>query len=121
MIRKTIAALVLIPLAIIIVLLAVANRQAVTISLDPFMSEPRVLAVSQPLFIVILFTLIAGVVIGGMASWLRQSKWRRTARRAQAEARALRGEAEALRERLHSAERGGQPAGSIAYRRPPAA
>ena len=121
MISKAIAALVLIPLAIVIVLLAVANRQAVTISLDPFLSEPRVLAVSQPLFIVILFTLTAGVVIGGVASWLRQSKWRRTARRAQAEVRALRAETEALRQRLDSAERGGQPVGSIAYRRPPAA
>jgi uncharacterized integral membrane protein len=121
MVRNIIAALVLIPLAVIIVLLAVANRQAVTISLDPFMAEPRVLAVSQPLFVVILSTLIAGVVIGGMASWLRQSKWRRTARRAQAEVRALRAEADALRQRLDSAERPGPHVGSIAYRRPPAA
>ncbi|HKG00037.1 MAG TPA: hypothetical protein VKB15_05380, partial [Xanthobacteraceae bacterium] len=56
-----------------------------------------------------------------VASWLRQSKWRRTARRAQAEVRALRAETEALRQRLDSAERGGQPVGSLAYRRPPAA
>jgi uncharacterized integral membrane protein len=121
MIRNAIAALVLIPLATVIVLLAVANREAVTISLDPFLSEPRVLAVSQPLFIVILSTLTAGVVIGGVASWLKQSKWRRTARRAQAEVRALRAETEALRQRLDTVERGGQSVGSITYRRPPAA
>src|SRR5262245_19054190 len=121
MIRNTIAALILIPLAVVIVLLAVANRQAVTISLDPFLSEPQVLSVSPPLFLLILFTLIAGVIIGGVASWLRQSKWRRTARQAQAEVRALRAETEALRQRLDSAERGGQTVGSITYRRPPAA
>src|SRR5256885_6245871 len=114
MIRKAIAALILIPLATVIVLLAVANREAVTISLDPFLSEPRLLAVSQPLFLVILFTLTAGVVIGGVASWLKQSKWRRTARRAQAEVRALRIETEALRQRLEFARRGGQAGWSTA-------
>ena len=34
--RKAVTALILIPLAILIVMFGVANREAVTISLDPF-------------------------------------------------------------------------------------
>jgi uncharacterized integral membrane protein len=121
MIRKTVAALVLVPLTVLIVLLAIANRHPVTISLDPLFSEKSALAVTQPVFLVLLITLTAGVIIGGVAAWLRQVKWRRTARQAQAEARAMRAEAEALRERLEAAERTAQQAGPIAYRHPPAA
>src|SRR5438874_816808 len=61
MIRSFIATIVLIPLAILIVLLAVANRAGVTISLDPFSTEAPALVVKLPLFLVILAALIAGV------------------------------------------------------------
>src|SRR5690348_2413261 len=120
MIRKVVVALVLFPLGVLIVLIAMANRQAVTVSLDPFLPEKPALALALPLFLVILLAVIAGVIIGGTAAWLRQSKWRRAARRAQAELHAVRAEKETLRQRLESTER--PPARSaIAYRRPPAA
>ena len=121
MLRKIVAALVLIPLAVLIVLFALANRQAVTISLDPLLADKPALAVTQPLFLVLLIAVTAGVIIGGIAAWLRQARWRRTARRAQAQAQALRAETEVLRERLDVAERARQPLPTIAYRRPPAA
>ncbi len=117
MIRKVVAALVLIPLAVVTVLVAVANRQAVTVALDP-LGEAPALAVTAPLFAILLGALIAGVIIGGTAAWLRQRKWRRAARRAEAEVRALRAESEALKQRLEAAERA---AGSTIARRPPAA
>jgi uncharacterized integral membrane protein len=121
MIRNALAWLVLAPLAAIIVLLAVANRQPVMISLDPFLSEPRTLTVEIPLFILILASVIFGVVIGGIAAWLRQSKWRRHARVTQAELRSLRGEIEAMRHRLDTPERNGPSLPTLAWRRPPAA
>jgi uncharacterized integral membrane protein len=122
MIRNILAALILIPLAALSVLLAVANRAAVTISLDPFMTEKPAVAVTQPLFVLILSALIVGVVIGGIAAWLRQGRWRRAARRAEAEVRVLRHENETLRGRLDAAERDVQHAPpALAYRRPPAA
>jgi uncharacterized integral membrane protein len=122
MIRNILAALILIPLAALIVLLAVANRAAVTISLDPFMAERPAVSATQPLFVLILSTLIVGVVIGGIAAWLRQARWRRAARIAEAEVRALRQETESLRERLDAAERDVRRATpALAYRRPPAA
>jgi uncharacterized integral membrane protein len=122
MIRSIVAALVLVPLAVLIVLLALANRQAVTLSLDPLLSDKPLVTVTQPLFILLLAAVLAGVIVGGIAAWLRQGKWRQAAKRAQAEARAARAEADGLRERLEAAERAaGQPTGAIAYRRPPAA
>ena len=120
MIRKVVGALILFPLAVLIVLLAMANRQAVTISLDPFLADTPALALSQPLFLVILGAVIVGVVIGGVAAWLKQGKWRRAARLAHGEARTLRAENAALKERLAAAEL--TPERSVvAYRRPPAA
>jgi uncharacterized integral membrane protein len=96
MLRKIVAAVILVPLAALIVAFAVANRESVTISFDPF-SAQRVDAVTQPLFVVILAALIVGVVIGGLASWLRHGKWRRLARRFERDANEL-------RHRLHAHE-----------------
>jgi len=118
MVRKAVAALLLIPLAFLIVLLSIANRHPVTIALDPFPPEPT-LALTQPLFLVILVALTAGVAIGGVAGWLRQGRWRRTARQARAEAHTLRAETAALRERLNLAE--GILQSSAGYHPPPAA
>jgi uncharacterized integral membrane protein len=93
-VRNLIAALVLVPLAIIIIALAVANRQIVTISLDPFSAEHPAASVALPLFGLIILFLVVGVLIGGIAAWLRQARWRRTARRLEREAGALRSEIE---------------------------
>jgi uncharacterized integral membrane protein len=95
--RKLVAAVILVPLAIVIVAFAVANRQIVTVSLDPFSAEHPASSLSLPLFALIIVLLILGVVIGGVAAWLRQANWRRTARRLEREASALRGEIASLR------------------------
>jgi uncharacterized integral membrane protein len=95
--RKIVAAVILIPLAILIVAFAVANRQIVTVSLDPFSSEHPASTLALPLFVLIIVLLIAGVVIGGVAAWLRQAKWRRVARRLEREVEELRGEVALLR------------------------
>jgi len=124
MIRKTVAVLVLVPLGLLIVVFAVANRQRVTISLDPFSTDAPELTASLPLFLVILGMLIIGVIIGGGASWLRQARWRRRARRLEAETRRLRAETETLRRELDTALHAPAPAtsiASIAYRHPSAA
>jgi uncharacterized integral membrane protein len=115
MIRKLVTALILVPLGILIVLFAVANRSAVTISLDPFSSPGPALTFSAPLFLVVLVALIAGVIVGGAAAWLRQSRWRRAARRREAQVAALRREADGLQRRLDDAP---ASVASIAYRHP---
>jgi len=99
LLRKIVAALILVPLAIMIVAFAVANRQIVTVSLDPFSTDQPAAAVTLPLFSLIIVLLILGVVIGGVAAWLRQSKWRRYARRLERELGDLRGEVSSLKQK----------------------
>jgi uncharacterized integral membrane protein len=95
--RKIIAAIILVPLAVIIIAFAVANRQIVTVSLDPFSAEHPAASLTLPLFALVIVLLVLGVLIGGIAAWLRQSKWRRTARRLEREIADLHIEIEALK------------------------
>jgi uncharacterized integral membrane protein len=88
--RKFLALAVLVPLAIVIVMFAVANREIITVSFDPFDTAQPALALKMPLFLLIFVLVGVGVLVGGIAAWLRQSRWRMRARRAEAEARDLR-------------------------------
>ena len=82
MFRKIVTGIIVVPLAIIIVAFAVANRQMVTVSFDPFSSASPAYAATVPLFVLIFILLIVGVIIGGVAAWIGQAKWRRGHRRA---------------------------------------
>jgi uncharacterized integral membrane protein len=97
MFRKIISAVIVIPLLIVVVGFAVANRQIVTVSFDPFSSADPAYAVTLPLFVIVFILLIVGVVIGGVASWMRQGAWRRSARRLDAQVRDLHSEVDAMR------------------------
>ena len=101
LLRKIVAAVILIPLAIVIVAFGVANRQFVTLSFDPFSAERPASSVSLPLFVLVIGLLILGVVIGGVATWLSHGRWRRAARRFEREVQTLRGELAALRRTPH--------------------
>jgi uncharacterized integral membrane protein len=101
--RQFLKALILLPIAIVVVLFAVANRAPVTVSFDPFSRPAPMFSTTLPLFAVILAAVMVGVLIGGVASWLAQSKHRRLERRYRREARRLRDERERLRERPGSA------------------
>jgi uncharacterized integral membrane protein len=98
--RRFVAAIILVPLAIVLIAFAVANRQDVTISLDPFNpSQPAYATKPLWLFVPILAALILGVLIGGITSWFRHGKSRRMARRFEREVIALRAEIATLRRR----------------------
>lgn len=92
MIRKIVTALILMPLAILFIAFAVANRQMVVVSLDPFDPADPAFSIAMPLFALIIALVIAGVMVGGIAAWLRQGKWRWRARYFEHEARELRAE-----------------------------
>jgi uncharacterized integral membrane protein len=95
--RKFFTGLVLIPLGLIFIIFAVANRHLVTVSFDPFNSRDPSVAVTLPLFVVIIAVAIAGVVAGGCATWFRQRHWRRAARQHEADARQARAQLAELR------------------------
>ena len=85
--RKFFTALVLIPLGVIFLAFAIANRRLVTVSFDPFTATDPSVGVTLPLFMVIIVVAILGVLAGSFATWLRQRHWRRAARQNEAEAR----------------------------------
>jgi uncharacterized integral membrane protein len=95
--RKFFTGLVLIPLGLIFIVFAVANRHWVTVSFDPFNSRDPSVAVTLPLFVVIIAVAIAGVLAGGSATWFRQRHWRRAARQHEADARQARAQLAELR------------------------
>lgn len=88
--RKFISALILIPFAVVLTVFAVANRQLVTLSFDPFNSAEPALSVRMPLFVLMIVVAVLGVVAGGLATWFRQRHWRKSARHSAAELAKLR-------------------------------
>jgi uncharacterized integral membrane protein len=88
--------LFLIPIAIVIVALAVMNRAPVRLVYwpDQFGGE---MAVTVPLFASLIVAMMVGVVIGGLATWLTQGAHRRAERRYRREAERLKAEADRLK------------------------
>ena|SRR5579872_2066973 len=118
--RKFFNAVVLIPLAVIFVIFAVANRHDVTVSFDPFNSRDSALSVTMPLFAVIIAVAILGVVAGGCATWFSQRRWRRAARLHEADAREMRFQLADVRASLATSQREQAPPAAISqggYRR----
>ena len=95
--RKFLSVLIGILVFLVLVTFAVANRHFVTVSFDPLMTNDPALSVTWPLFLLLILTAAVGVVAGGLAVWFGQRRWRRAARRNDAEARAARTELAGLR------------------------
>jgi uncharacterized integral membrane protein len=94
--RRIITTIIVVPLAVVLIAFAVANRQMVTVSFDPFSVTEPAAVLTLPLFALIILLLIVGVLIGGAAAWLRQSRWRSAARRLEHEVADLRAKVDAL-------------------------
>ncbi len=107
-------AIVLVPIAILAIAFAVANRQVITISFDPFSAGDPVFVLAAPLFLLVFLLICCGVVIGGIASWLGQARYRRIARQASAEAAETRAEVDRLRTELDIQSRKGREEARLA-------
>jgi uncharacterized integral membrane protein len=103
--RKFLNAVILIPLGVILVVFAVANRHMVTVSFDPFNSSDPALGFTLPLFVVIIAVAVLGVVAGGSATWFGQRRWRRAARQHEADAREVRAQLANLRASTAASQR----------------
>jgi hypothetical protein len=101
--RRLLAALILVPLALLLVALAVANRKAVTLGLNPLDSTAG-FGVEAPLFLFLFGAFALGLVVGGFATWLGQSEWRLMARTQAREATSWRRQAERLEKELESSD-----------------
>jgi uncharacterized integral membrane protein len=116
--RKFFTSVLSILLGVILVVFAVANRHWVTVSFDPFNTTDPSLAVSLPLFVLIIAVAILGVLAGGSATWFGQRHWRRAARRHEADARDARTQltdlrAAAMASRGEAARLAGPPHGAF--------
>ncbi|MEX0957257.1 MAG: LapA family protein [Rhizobiaceae bacterium] len=81
---------VFLPLAIVLIALAVANRTSVPFTIDPFNPGNPGLTVELPLFVFLFAALGIGLIVGSVATWIRQGHHRRQARQREAEVRSLR-------------------------------
>jgi uncharacterized integral membrane protein len=95
--KRAIKLILLIPIVAILVALSVANRAPVEFSLDPFGGDDPVLSAPIPLYWLLFGAAVFGVVIGGMATWIGQSKWRRAARHDHSEVERMKRDAERAR------------------------
>lgn len=99
MTKKLVGWFVLLPLCVVLAIFALANRHSVEVRFDPFPgANPLISPVEIPMFVMIYAVLIAGVVLGGIASWFSQGKQRREKRQWRKKARDL----EAVRTRSSS-------------------
>ncbi len=101
------------PLGIVLVALGVANREPVTIALDPFRPSAPAIALHPPLFVAFFAVLAAGVVLGGIAVWLSHHKVRSALAKSQSElARVKRERDQLVAERTAAAARDAETKGT---------
>jgi len=102
MLRKIVTFFILVPLGIVLVVLSVANRQSVSLALNPFQPTDSVLSLTAPFFVFLFLAVIFGAVVGATATWLSQGKYRK---RARVESKAaLKWQAEADRNKVKPAQ-----------------
>lgn len=99
MMRKLIFLFIALPVAVILILLSVANRHPVRLGLDPFNTADPVLSFTLPFFAFLFIALFTGMIIGSVATWFKQGKYRKYARKEHVEAVKWQSEAEAQKKR----------------------
>ncbi|MBU1313261.1 MAG: DUF1049 domain-containing protein [Alphaproteobacteria bacterium] len=78
--KKIVYLVILLPLGVLLVVLSVANRQSVTLALNPFRPQDSVLSLTAPFFLFLMLALILGMAIGSVGTWWTQGKHRKQAR-----------------------------------------
>src|SRR5689334_16189671 len=99
MMRRIVGWIVLVPLSLVLIVFALANRQLVIVNFNPFVPSDALATpgVGVPFFLVLFGVLLLGVVLGGIATWFAQASHRRDERAWRREAERLNREVEAIR------------------------
>ena len=84
--------LVVLLLAVYSAFFAVNNRGSLTLDFDPVPYS-----LDLPIFAGVLGAILIGLIVGGVAAWLRQGKWRRETRKLRRDVRGLEAELEQIR------------------------
>jgi len=80
MFKRIVNILVLVPVAIVLILMSVANRQSATLAFNPFDPSDAVMSLTAPFFVFLFMALMIGMVLGSLATWVKQGKHRTRAR-----------------------------------------
>lgn len=99
MLKRLIALLILVPIAIVVVWMAVTNRQPISIAFPPEIRGEPFFTFEVPLYMAFFATLLLGVFIGSFTTWFKQGKHRKAARVQKAEANKWHNEADKAKER----------------------
>ena len=100
--------------AIFLVTLAIANRHSVQLVLDPFNAENPAISTNLPFYAYLFAMLIAGVMLGGFATWMGQSKHRTAAAHYMRNTKRWKDEAERLTREREAAATANQPRKQLA-------
>lgn len=91
--------IILFPLAVVLIVFAVSNRNAVSVDLWPFPVSLEV-----PLFALLFAALLIGVFWGGVATWLSGGSTRKAARSNAREAKRAESESRHLKDQISKLE-----------------
>ncbi|MEI5682272.1 MULTISPECIES: DUF1049 domain-containing protein [unclassified Mesorhizobium] len=80
MLNRFMLIVVFVPIAIILIALAVANRAPTAFTLDPFNPGNPALTLQLPLFFLLFAAIAVGMIVGSLATWLKQGRYRKLAR-----------------------------------------
>jgi uncharacterized integral membrane protein len=99
MLRRIVGWVVLVPLCVVLIVFALANRQLVVVNFNPFVPSEALSTpgVGVPFFLVLFTVLLLGVVLGGVATWFAQSHHRRDERSFRRETERLSREVDSMR------------------------
>jgi hypothetical protein len=98
-VKRLLSLAILGPLGVALVVLSIANRQPVTLRLDPLSEAAPALSVTWPFFAFLFAAALAGIAIGGIGVWIGQGRHRKAARLQRAEAERWRAKADEIGER----------------------
>jgi hypothetical protein len=80
MLHRIFIVLVVVPVAVALIALSVANRVPVIFTVDPFNPGNPALSIQVPLFVLLLAVLALGLVAGSTITWIKQRKYRKRLR-----------------------------------------
>ena len=91
---RLLKALIVLPIAIVVIAFIVANRHIVVVGFDPIDTANPAFALEMPMFLLALICVFSGVIIGSVATWFGAADIRREARTKRIEAAKWQREAE---------------------------
>jgi len=79
--KQMITALIIIPIALVLIIFIIANREMMEVRFNPFDYEDSSWTIRAPAFIFLFACLGIGVVVGSLVTWISQHPYRKKARR----------------------------------------